>query len=55
VDGAICAITFVQPPMCRCDNGISVLVSDIAGHKTKHCLSNFSLHGKSTLGRNDGN
>jgi hypothetical protein len=43
VDGAICAVAFVQPPMRSRNHGVSILFGNVAGDKPQRRLSNFSL------------
>src|SRR6266480_4639773 len=44
VDGSVCAIAFVEAPVCSGDDRIRVLIGNIAGDETQCCLSDFSFH-----------
>jgi len=39
VDGAICAVAFVQSPMRGCDDGVSILIGNVACDETQCGLS----------------
>jgi len=47
VDGAICAVAFVQSPMRGSDNGVSILVGNVIADETQRWFSDFGLHSKS--------
>ena len=46
MDGAIGAVALVESPMRRRDDGIRILLCDIARNQPQRCPSDFCLHGR---------
>ena len=44
MDGAIGAVALVESPMRRRDDGIRILLCDVAGNQPQRCLSDFCFH-----------
>jgi hypothetical protein len=44
VDGTICAVTFIEPPVGGGDNRVGVLVGNVPCYKTQFCFADGRLH-----------